>query len=278
MGAVYEATHRRLPGKRVAVKVLLGEIDQEAYARFRREAEIASRIGHPSIVEVIDFHATASGQPYLIMEFLEGESLRGRLKRGPLNLDKALDLTRQIGSALHAAHKHDVVHRDLKPDNIFLCPSDAQNQLPVGQAGINYREEDFVARVREATDGHGADLILDNMGAVYLRRNLAVLAVDGRLVSLGLQGGTTGELDLGRLMSVRGSVTAASLRAQPPERKAAIVAATHAFVWPALDTGEVRPIVDSVFDLADVAAAHRRVESSEHIGKVLLRVAATIDE
>lgn len=143
---------------------------------------------------------------------------------------------------------------------------------------VNYREEDFVARVREATDGHGADLILDNMGAVYLRRNLAVLAVDGRLVSLGLQGGTTGELDLGRLMSVRGSVTAASLRAQPPERKAAIVAATHAFVWPALDSGEVRPIVDSVFDLADVAAAHRRVESSEHIGKVLLRVAATIDE
>ena len=143
---------------------------------------------------------------------------------------------------------------------------------------VNYREEDFVARVREATDGHGADVILDNMGAAYLRRNLAVLAVDGRLVSLGLQGGTTGELDLGRLMSVRGSVTAASLRAQPPERKAAIVAATHAFVWPALDTGEVRPIVDSIFNLADVAAAHRRVESSEHVGKVLLRVAGTIDE
>jgi putative PIG3 family NAD(P)H quinone oxidoreductase len=143
---------------------------------------------------------------------------------------------------------------------------------------VNYREEDFVARVREATDGHGADVILDNMGAAYLRRNLAVLAVDGRLVSLGLQGGTTGELDLGRLMSVRGSVTAASLRAQPPERKTAIVSATRAFVWPALDSGEVRPIIDSVFDLADVAAAHRRVESSEHIGKVLLRVAATIDE
>jgi putative PIG3 family NAD(P)H quinone oxidoreductase len=143
---------------------------------------------------------------------------------------------------------------------------------------VNYREDDFVARVREATDGHGVDVILDNMGAAYLRRNLAVLAVDGRLVSLGLQGGTTGELDLGRLMSVRGSVTAASLRAQPPKRKAAIVAATHAYVWPALDKGEVRPIIDSVFDLADVASAHRRVESSEHVGKVLLRVAGTIDE
>jgi putative PIG3 family NAD(P)H quinone oxidoreductase len=143
---------------------------------------------------------------------------------------------------------------------------------------VDYREEDFVARVREATAGHGADVILDNMGAAYLGRNLAALAVDGRLVSLGLQGGTKGELDLGRLMSVRGSVTAASLRAQPPGRKAAIVEATHAFVWPELERGEVRPIVDSVFDLADVAAAHRRVESSEHVGKVLLRVAGTIDE
>jgi NADPH:quinone reductase-like Zn-dependent oxidoreductase len=143
---------------------------------------------------------------------------------------------------------------------------------------VNYREEDFVARIREATGGHGADVILDNMGAAYLGRNLAVLAVDGRLVSLGLQGGTRGELDLGWLMTVRGTVTAASLRAQPPERKAAIVAATHAFVWPALETDEVRPVVDSVFDLTDVAAAHRRVESSEHVGKVLLRVAGTIDE
>jgi putative PIG3 family NAD(P)H quinone oxidoreductase len=144
--------------------------------------------------------------------------------------------------------------------------------------GINHREEDFVERVRAATDGHGADVILDNMGAVYLGRNLAALAIDGRLVSLGLQGGTTGQLDLGRLMSVRGTVTAASLRAQSQERKAAIVSATHAFVWPALESGVVRPIVDSVFDLADAAAAHRRVESSEHVGKVLLRVAGTIDE
>jgi NADPH:quinone reductase-like Zn-dependent oxidoreductase len=97
-------------------------------------------------------------------------------------------------------------------------------------------------------------------------------------VSLGLQGGTKGELDLARLMSVRGTVTAATLRAQPPERKAAIVAATQAFAWPSFERGEVHPIVDSVFDLAEVAAAHRRVDSSEHVGKVLLRVAGTIDE
>src|SRR5262249_22617980 len=116
----------RLP-KRFAVKVLLGQLqDSEGYARFKREAEIASRIGHPNIVEVLDFNTLASGTPYLVMEFLEGESLAKRIKtRGALPLEEILGLARQMGSALNAAHKNDVVHRDLKPDNIFLCPSDS---------------------------------------------------------------------------------------------------------------------------------------------------------
>lgn len=137
---------------------------------------------------------------------------------------------------------------------------------------INYRSEDFVARVREATGGHGADVILDNMGAAYLARNVETLAAGGRLLVLGMQGGTRGELDLNRLMRVRGSVSSASLRARSPAAKAAIVAATHAAVWPALESGEVRPVVDRVFDLGDVADAHRYVESSRHVGKVLLQV------
>jgi serine/threonine-protein kinase len=126
MGAVWAAQHRRLPGKRVAVKVLLGATtDPESLARFRREAEIASRIGHPNIIEVLDFHSLPSGTPYMILEYLDGESLASRLRRGPMSLDAALELARQVGSALHAAHRADVVHRDLKPDNIFLVPSDA---------------------------------------------------------------------------------------------------------------------------------------------------------
>jgi serine/threonine-protein kinase len=135
MGAVWAATHRRLPGKRVAVKVLknlgdaAGSWGAESLARFRREAEIASRIGHPNIIEVLDFHTLPSGTPYMILEFLQGESLASRLRRGPLPLEAALDIARQVGSALAAAHRADVVHRDLKPDNIFLVPSDSGGVL-----------------------------------------------------------------------------------------------------------------------------------------------------
>jgi serine/threonine-protein kinase len=130
MGAVWGASHTRLPGKRVAIKVLLsGVIGDEVYARFRREAEIASRIGHPNIVEVLDWNTLPSGTPYLVLEFLNGESMAGRLKKGPIPLGPALDILRQIGSALNAAHRAGVVHRDLKPENIFLCPSDSGGVL-----------------------------------------------------------------------------------------------------------------------------------------------------
>jgi len=130
-GAVWAARHLRLPGKQVAVKVLLGstELGAETYARFRHEAEIASRLGHPNIVEVLDFNELPSGTPYMVMELLKGESLRDRLQRGPLPLALAMSIARQIGSALHAAHKQHIVHRDLKPANIFLCPYDADGVL-----------------------------------------------------------------------------------------------------------------------------------------------------
>ena len=130
MGAVWVAQHRRLPGKRVAIKVLLaGGADPQALARFQREAEIASRIGHPNIVDVLDFNTLADGTPYQVLEFLDGESLGARLKRGALPLATVIDLTRQMGSALLAAHRAGVVHRDLKPENIVLCRTDAGGVL-----------------------------------------------------------------------------------------------------------------------------------------------------
>ena len=138
------------------------------------------------------------------------------------------------------------------------------------ELAVNYREEDFVDSVR--AHSHGADVILDNMGGSYLPRNVKALARDGRLVVLGLQGGVKGELNLGELLAKRGTVTAASLRAQSPGAKAAIVRATIAAVWPAIESGEVRPVIDRVLALDDAAQAHRLIESSEHIGKVLLRV------
>ncbi|MCY1077332.1 serine/threonine protein kinase [Archangium lansingense] len=127
MGAVFLAQHLRLPGKQVAVKVLhVGEdVRPELYARFHREAEVTSRLGHPNIVEVLDFHSMEDGTPYLVMEYLRGSSLSRRIRQGPLPLQEALFIARQIGSALHTAHQAGVVHRDLKPGNVFLVPTES---------------------------------------------------------------------------------------------------------------------------------------------------------
>ncbi len=135
---------------------------------------------------------------------------------------------------------------------------------------VNYRDEDFVERVLSATDGHGADVVLDNMGAAYLPRNVAVLATGGRLVVIGMQGGTRGELDLATLLRKRASVAASSLRARPAAEKAAIVASAREHVWPMLDAGRVRPVVHSRHPLAEAASAHRELEAGAHVGKVLL--------
>jgi putative PIG3 family NAD(P)H quinone oxidoreductase len=137
---------------------------------------------------------------------------------------------------------------------------------------INYRDELFDERIKEETDGAGVDVILDNMGASYLPRNIRSLAAGGRLIVLGLQGGVKGELDLGALLAKRLTVHAAGLRARPPAQKAEIVAETQHAVWPMIESGAVRPIIDRVLTLDDVTEAHRLVDSSEHIGKVLLRV------
>jgi putative PIG3 family NAD(P)H quinone oxidoreductase len=135
---------------------------------------------------------------------------------------------------------------------------------------VNYREQDFVEELRAATDGRGADVVLDNMGAKYLGRNLEVLATNGRLAVIGMQGGTKAELDLGLLMRKRGAVLSTSLRARPAEEKAAIVASTREHVWPLITDGEVRPVVDRVLPMAQAGEAHRVVEAGEHVGKVLL--------
>ena len=135
---------------------------------------------------------------------------------------------------------------------------------------INYRDDDFVAAVRDATGGRGVDVVLDNMGAKYLARNVEALAVNGRLVVIGLQGGTRAELDLGTLLAKRAAVLATVLRARPPGEKATIVASVREHVWPLFEAGEVRPVVHRVLPMTDAGRAHEIVEASEHIGKVLL--------
>ncbi|NNM47984.1 NAD(P)H-quinone oxidoreductase [Knoellia koreensis] len=135
---------------------------------------------------------------------------------------------------------------------------------------INYKEQDFVEVMKEATDGAGADVVLDNMGAKYLARNVDVLATSGRLVVIGLQGGTKAELDLGILLRKRAAVIATSLRARPKAEKATIVTAVREHVWPLVESGRVKPVVDRTFPLVDAADAHRAMEASGHVGKLLL--------
>ena len=138
------------------------------------------------------------------------------------------------------------------------------------QVTIDYKQQDFVTEVKTATEGHGADVILDNMGASYLERNVAALALEGRLAVIGMQGGRRGELDLGALMAKRAAVLATSLRARPLAEKATIVASVRQHVWPLFASGDLRPVVDRVLPMSDAAEAHRVVEASEHVGKVLL--------
>ncbi|MDT0379033.1 NAD(P)H-quinone oxidoreductase [Streptomyces sp. DSM 42041] len=137
---------------------------------------------------------------------------------------------------------------------------------------IDYREQDFVEELRTATDGRGADVILDIIGAGYLRDNVRALAVNGRLAVIGLQGGTKGELNLAALLAKRAAVTATSLRGRPASEKAAIVAAVREHVWPLLDDGRVRPVLDRTLPVRDAPQAHRVLEESGHVGKVILTV------
>jgi putative PIG3 family NAD(P)H quinone oxidoreductase len=134
---------------------------------------------------------------------------------------------------------------------------------------INYHEEDFVEVAKELG---GAGVVLDNMGAKYLPRNVSALATEGRLVVIGMQGGTKGELDLGQLMGKRGAVFATSLRSRPPEEKAAICAEVVEHVWPLIGEGKVRTFVHEEVPLDQASRAHELMESGSHSGKILIVV------
>ena len=141
---------------------------------------------------------------------------------------------------------------------------------------IAYRDEDFVGRIRAETGGAGADVILDIMGAAYLDRNIDALATDGRLIVIGMQGGTKGELNLGKLIAKRAGVIGTALRGRPVTgagSKSAIVADVIANVWPMIGDGRVRPVIGAELPIEQARAAHQLLTSGEVSGKVLLRVA-----
>jgi len=150
------------------------------------------------------------------------------------------------------------------PEKLELC------RTLGAEVAISYRDQDFVEVVRAHTDGRGADVVLDNMGAKYLERNVSVLADQGRLVIIGLQGGAKAELNIGQLLAKRGAVIATALRSRSVESKTAICAAVVEHVWPLVADGTVRPMVHEALPLERVADAHRIVEGGSHTGKVLL--------
>jgi putative PIG3 family NAD(P)H quinone oxidoreductase len=135
---------------------------------------------------------------------------------------------------------------------------------------VEYTTQDFVAATKAATGGRGADVILDIMGGSYLARNLAALAPDGRLAIIGLQGGRRAELDLAALAATRGVISATLLRPRPPTDKARIVQGVRREVWPLIEAGAIRPVIDRRLPMTEAAEAHRVVEANAHVGKVLL--------
>jgi putative PIG3 family NAD(P)H quinone oxidoreductase len=165
----------------------------------------------------------------------------------------------QLGKALGATVI--VTARPAKHDELRKLGADL---------AIDYTTADFVALTREFTGGRGADVVLDIIGAKYLNRNIDVLAPNGRIATIGLQGGRRGELDLGALMAKRGSISATTLRARPAEEKTKIVRGVRDQVWPLVDAGAIRPIIDTTLPMAEAREAHRLMEASDHLGKILL--------
>ena len=135
---------------------------------------------------------------------------------------------------------------------------------------IDYTTDDFVAATKDFTGGRGADIVLDIIGAKYLERNLDVLATGGRIAVIGLQGGRKGELDLGKLMRKRGSISATTLRSRSVADKTKIVSGVRDQVWPLVDAGAIKPIIDVTMPMSEAIEAHRRMEASDHLGKIVL--------
>ena len=137
---------------------------------------------------------------------------------------------------------------------------------------INYRSEDFVEVVKEATAGHGADVILDMVGGDYIERDLRTAALDGRIVQIAFLEGSKVEVDLMRLMMRRLTLTGSTLRAQSVEAKGRIARGVEEKIWPLIADGKFKPVIDSTFALTDAAAAHARIDDPDHIGKIVLVV------
>jgi putative PIG3 family NAD(P)H quinone oxidoreductase len=210
---------------------------------------------------------TAAAIPEVFLTAHDNLITHGRLQRGETVLihggaggvgTAAIQVARRAGAR--------VIVTAGSPERLARC-----RELGADE-GIDHREEDFVARVRELTGGEGAGVILDVMGAAYLERNLQALARDGRLVVIGLQGGIRAEVDLNTMLQRRLSVIATTLRSRPVEQKAEIVRRAEAELMPGFGDGSLRPVVDRVLPLDRAAEAHLAMEAGGQVGKIVLAV------
>jgi NADPH2:quinone reductase len=208
----------------------------------------------------------AAGLPETYFTVWANMFVHGRLMRGETVLVHggtsgigvtAIQLAREFGANVYATAGSD--------EKCAAC-------VRLGAAAaINYRTEDFAERVAALTAGRGVDVVIDIVGAPYFARNLQSLATDGRLVEVSVQGGARVDgLDLFLVMRKRLTITGSTMRPRTAAEKGAIAAALCAMVWPALDAGRAGPLIHAVFPLAEVAAAHRLMESSTHVGKIVL--------
>ena len=190
---------------------------------------------------------------------------RGRLVRGESVLihggssgigTTAIQLARALGARVFATAGSD--------EKCAAC------EALGAERAINYKEVDFTEAIREATNGRGVDLILYMVGGDYLQRNLDALATDGRLVEIGVLGGAKAQINVMSVLQRRLTITGSTLRARSVAEKGAIARAVHAVVWPLLESGAVRVLVHATFPLRDAAEAHRVMESSAHVGKLIL--------
>jgi putative PIG3 family NAD(P)H quinone oxidoreductase len=221
----------------------------------------AQAVPVPDNIDLID----AGGIPAVFITAHDALFTRGRLQDGETVLIHGGG--GGVGTAaIQLARQHDcrILVTAGSEEKIARC-------IALGaDAGINYRTEDFVARTRELTDGRGADLVLDIMGASYLGKNMDAVATDGRIVVIGMQGGNQTEIDLGLMMRRRISLISTALRARPAVQKAVIVAAFVADVMPGLADERLRPVIDRLLPLEQAGEAHRLMESGEVVGKIVL--------
>lgn len=251
-----EAVHQWRPGDRVCALVNGGGYAQFALAPATQCLPIPNELSWAEAAALPETCFTVWHNLYQRARLLPGESLLvhgGSSGIGTTAIQLAIALGARVFTTAGSAEK------------CRACEA-------LGAVAINYRSADFVAEIKAHTQGRGVDVILDMVGGDYVQRNIAVAAKDGRIVNIAFLQGSRVALDLMPLMLKRLTLTGSTLRAQSPEAKAQIAKAVREQVWPLLENKKIRPLIAAQFPLSQVADAHRLMESSLHIGKIILDI------